>query len=294
MQAAELTPAHLRMPEGWDRLRLAVAEARRAGKGVREALRRVSYASDPPPGKTGIVRDRSLRHHLRLILQEGFRSLGLSGTPDEFTTKDLQRLLEVRGPLRSRSGVPIDRVTLLWSIRDPVRVPRRSFDYEARQWRVEPKERASRVYDSQNNHHIEIRQDEKGIWRGVVVRAFDAVAFARIHGGQLVDRSDDPARGGVFVMALAQGETIRMRHPKQARDDYFVLFKIDPSGVMHFASHADARPATTTPRDRALQAAREGVALSPRQLQAAAPEGEQYPYKVIVSALGEARRAERD
>lgn len=118
---------------------------------------------DPSPGKSGIVRDRD---QLRRCL----RTNGVD--PDSFDAKAIQTLVE-NEQLTMVSGVPIKRVILLLTLTAPVRIDRRHWD-EAQQKAVPADDQATRrreqcVYDSQNNHHIEIRDDEKtGRWTGEV------------------------------------------------------------------------------------------------------------------------------
>jgi hypothetical protein len=75
------------------------------------------------------------------------------------------------------SGVPIHRVVLLWANNDPVTIRRDQFDYRTAERCKLDDPATYRLYDSQNNHHIEIRAGEnkkgRAVWSGKVVRGFD-------------------------------------------------------------------------------------------------------------------------
>ena len=161
--ADALKPNHLRVPDGWD-AKSAELDDTTLTKTQRRAIRKeLNEMPDPSPGKSGIVRDRD---QLRRCL----RTNGVD--PDSFDAKAIQTLVE-NEQLTMVSGVPIKRVILLLTLTAPVRIDRRHWD-EAQQKAVPADDQATRrreqcVYDSQNNHHIEIRDDEKtGRWTGEV------------------------------------------------------------------------------------------------------------------------------
>ena len=95
---------------------------------------------DPPPGKSGLVRDLKLRTILRDLISQRLQALGINRTADNFTDTDMKQIIKA-GPLTMPSGVPIKRVVLLRTMNDPVVVPRREWDDASRQWkRLDPKE----------------------------------------------------------------------------------------------------------------------------------------------------------
>lgn len=205
---------------------------------------------DPKPEKGGIVRDLGLRRLLRKRLEER----GLN--PDSYSKSELKKSIETHGPLAHESCVPIYRVVLLWSNSDPVTIRRDHFDYITGNSRKLDDLSSLRLYDGQNNHHIEIRgatkKGGKEKWSGEVVTAFEAAQQklaklracrdAGIPSGKklrklpkaerekfretlrqieqahpLVDRTDNK-KDGRFVMSLCEGEMLRMRR-KGKKDD---------------------------------------------------------------------------
>lgn len=135
---------------------------------------------DPKPEKGGLVRDAGLRRLLRARLEER----GLN--PDNYSKGELKKSLDIYGPLtmgpldkgKNRgTGAPIHRVILLWSINDPVAIPRRKFEHGGRGRNEDNDPAAIRLYDSQNNHHIEIRaktgKDGAERWRGRIRTSFE-------------------------------------------------------------------------------------------------------------------------
>ncbi len=287
-----LKPAHLRVPKGWDERSALARDPRATAMQRAQARRELAGMDDPSPGKSGLVRDRALRDRLRRSLRE----VGLD--PDSFTEKELAARLASGKELSLDSGKPIRGVVLLRSNSDPVVVRRKRFNPETRRMEHDPDPRTARIYDSQNNHHIEVRQDPKGRWSGEVVTAFTAAGRVRIENRPAVDRADDHARGGAFIMSLAEGETLHMRHPDRGYDDYFVVFKIDKPQTIHFIHHWDGRGAAERkgPDGKAIPgSAREAIAVTASNLRRLGPGGDGAPpYKVRVSPLGEAVRLERD
>jgi CRISPR-associated endonuclease Csn1 len=255
-----LKPSHLRLPrlESDDEAIERLARRLRIGKhglsrddAKKLARTRVKSKGfvramvDPLPEKGGIVRDVALRRLLRRRLEER----GLN--PDSYTKSQLKKSIDECGPLTHYSGVPIYNVVLLWSNRDPVEIKRDHYDYLTGERTKSDAPNTLRLYDSQNNHHIEIRvaTNKKGaeVWSGDIVTAYRAsqrklakLSAIRDEGipsaGKLrrlakadrekfknvlrqieatypiVDRSDNDEKGGKFVMSLAEGETLLMKH----------------------------------------------------------------------------------
>jgi hypothetical protein len=260
-----LKPAHLRMPREENEDEAVERLARRfriGGRGLSEseALKAARLfvkskafrrgLADPKPEKGGIVRDIGLRRLLRRRIEER----GLN--PDSYTKADLKRAIDEHGPLAHESGVPINSVVLLWSNNDPVTIRRNEFDYATGARRKADDPGSLRLYDGQNNHHIEIRvaKNKKGgeTWRGEVISAFEAAQqklaklrairkagipkpteFRKLSKAErakfrpllrelerahpLVDRSDDEGKGGRFVMSLCEGEMLMMRRKAEKK-----------------------------------------------------------------------------
>jgi hypothetical protein len=202
------------------------------------------------------------------------------------------------GALCHRSGVPIKRVVLLRTMTDAVLIARRRWDEGLRRMTPEADPRAERAYDSQNNHHVEICQDRKtGKWSGEVVSMFNAVQRVRRDRLSAVDRSDD--ENSTFVMSLAEGETVFMKHPTTGVPGYFVVFKLDKPQTIHFIHHWDARP--SKPRKdldgREIEGSERedvGGGVVASKLRDLAPPGKRFPIKVRCSPLRDAVELERD
>ena len=296
-----LTPNHLRVPKGWDAL-----SAKLDGDGIappekKSIRRKLAKLPDPPPGKSGIVRDRALRDRLRKCL----RSAGFD--PDKFTKNDIKEAAE-NGKLTHASGVPIKRVVLLRTMTDPVIVSRwaydptngervKIFDADAHRLGDNPGNlRAARVYVGGNNHHIEIRQNRMtGRWTGEVVPTFEAVRRVRQERRPAVDRSDRDDE--VFIMSLAEGETVYMKRPGHDYADYFVVFKLDKPHTAQFIHHWDARP--STPRKdvdgrEIADSARVEIPVTASKLRDLAPPGYEHPVKVRISPIGDVTVLNRD
>ncbi|MCI0738768.1 MAG: hypothetical protein L0Y72_06975, partial [Gemmataceae bacterium] len=178
-----LKPAHLRLPQPESdeeaierlarRLRIGKRELddKDAIKTARKCVKSRSFTRksvDPSPDKGGIVRDSGLRHLLRRKLTER----GLN--PDSYTKADLKRSIKEYGPLTDDSGVPIHRVVLLWANNDPVTIHRDQYDYQTGESNKSVDPATLRLYDSQNNHHVEIREDAKGKFNADIVSTFVA------------------------------------------------------------------------------------------------------------------------
>jgi CRISPR-associated endonuclease Csn1 len=244
ISVVRLKPNHLKVPKGWDELSASLDSESLPAPEQRELRRRLVQLPDPLPGKSGIVRDRALRDRLRKCL----RANGID--PDAFKSSQVQEAAE-KGWLKMESGIPIRRVVLLRTNTDPVVIARKRLDIGSGRMVPDSDPRTLRLYDSQSNHHIEIREDRRGKWVGDTVRTIDAVA--RVRPGKRPDGSREPKRDAVdrsdngrgkFIMSLAEGETIRMLNPDTRKYGYFVVFKIDKPHTIHFIQHFDARGAS--------------------------------------------------
>lgn len=333
-----LEPTHLRMPrpetekEAIKRLttrRLNKGEDKKtARKWARAVVSSAGYkpaAIDPPPGKSGLVRDVALRARLRRCLVEG----GLD--PDHFRPIDIKKLAE-SGKVRQASGVPIRSVVLLRTMSDPVIIDRKRNDYSTGRPVRDDNPESKRAYLGGNNHHIEIRVDAKGRWSGEIVSAFEASkrklaklrafreacipkpnefknlpraerakltpalrAIERAH--PLVDRSDDDAKGGRFVMSLCEGEMLLMKHKRTGEIGYLVVAKLRKPQAIVLVPHWDARTATERKdaEDKKVpDSKRDQFTTTPTDLETLAPPGHAHAVKVQVSRLGEVTVLERD
>jgi CRISPR-associated endonuclease Csn1 len=306
---SELSPDHLRLPrretkdEAIERiakrlltrgLETDARQARKAAKRVVDSPGFVGCFTDPPPEKSGLVRDLALRRVLRDEINKRLAKLAIPRDADSFTKSDLGKLLK-DGPLRLPSGVPIKRVVLLRTHKDPIIIPRRAYDPVNMEKGIDPHPRSPRVYEGRSNHHIEIRENANGKWKGDIVPTYIAARRIRIDKIDAVDRSDDPARGGRFVMSLAQGDTVYMRHKETGQPGYFVVFKLDKPQTIQFKPHWDARRAKGEKNDDGQiipNTDREEIPVPAAQLRDLAPPGEATPIKVAVDALGHVRRLE--
>jgi len=187
---SHLTPKHVRLPCPETReqaVKRITDELRKDGMKARDAKQRALEivagptfklrAVDPPPGKSGIVRDLALR----MVLRKSLEDRGLK--PDDFAPKELKAVLDRDGPLCQPSGVPIKSVVLLWANNDPVVFYRRNRKAPDGQTEEDEdprrREREVRIYDSQNNHHVEIRENARGEWTGKVIPAHQAASRLR-------------------------------------------------------------------------------------------------------------------
>jgi len=293
--AVELTPNHLRVPKGWEELREKLEQTTSKAE-KRYILSQMLSIEDAKPEKSGIVRDRWFREELRDCLRRnGF-------DPDSFgedkeSKKRFKELVKSKG-LLLKSGVPVRRIMLLRTLGEPVEIKRKRFNVLTGKMEedVDPQSERQRlrVYDSQNNHHIEIRENKKGRWIGDVITNWKAALRVRppkSSGEQpqlAVDRSNNEK--GRFVMSLSIGEMVYMKHPETCKPDYFVVFKIDGTDTIHFTGHRDAG------RDKATEKCtkREDIHLSPAQLQKLGVPPANQPQKVWVGPLGDVKVLNRD
>jgi CRISPR-associated endonuclease Csn1 len=358
-----LKPAHLRMPrpetddEAIQRLarRLRIGKAglseEEAAKAARKLVRSKAFTRmnvDPKPEKGGIVRDIGTRRLLRKRLKErglnpdadtkadlkrkGGGEVAATDHPHAYTKADLKRSIDQHGPLRHDSGVPIYGVVLLWSNSDPVSIQRDHFDYTTGERSKLSDPGSLRLYDSQNNLHIEIRIGGKAKWSGEIVTAFEAAQRKRARlrafrdagvpepdalralpkagrakwapviraaekANPLVDRRDDDAKGGAFVMSLCEGEMLLMKHKETGEVGYFVVAKLDKPQAIVVVPHWDARAAGER-KDSAGKpvpdSKRDQFSITPTDLRDLAPPGHLHAAKVRVSPLGDVTILERD
>ena len=324
-----LTPNHLRMPDGWDDVEAGLRVAGLAKAQALEIRRRLAAMEDPPPGKSGVVRDRALRGQLRRCL----RAAGLD--PEAFTANEIKKAHE-HGQLRHDSGVPIRSVVLLRTMNDPVIINRKRPDHATGRMVRDDDPASRRAYVGGNNHHINIRVavNNKGreVWTGEIVSAFDAAqrklaklralreakiprpdAFRKLskaerrkftpmlraieHAHPIVDRRDDDAKGGRFVMSLCEGEMLWMKHKQTGEVGYFVVAKLDKPRSIVVVPHWDARAAgerKDSEGRKVPDSRREQFAVTPSDLKSLAPPGHDHAVKVRVSPLGVVTMLDRD
>ena len=338
-----LKPNHLRMPyqepekDAIARLatqrikhnRLSKTEARKWALGIVTAASYTPMLIDPPPAKSGVVRDIGLRRRIR----ECISSAGFD--PDSFKPGEIKKLAE-QGVIRQLSGVPIRSAVLLRTMSDPVIIDRRKPEYGSSNRSTDQSPRSRRAYIGGNNHHIELRVDSKNKYTGIVISAFEASqrklsklkAFRReaiprpsefknlsraekdrlrpvireIESSHpIVDRRDDDSKGGAFVMSLCEGETLLMR-PKLPGGEigptgFFVVAKLEKPNAVVLVPHWDARSATERKDADGKPVAgsqREQFSMVPSDLPILAPEGAPLPIKVAVDPLGSPSRLTGD
>ena len=277
--ASGIKQSHLHMPPDWERLKKEYESA--PGKAARRTIRKKMLTlEDVPPGKAGVVRDIELRDKIRDWLEaHGFADMAKA-----------KAYLKEHGLIIN--GTPVRKVRLLWKLNEVKAIRRKGFDYKSSS--AQAKRRSLRVYQTQNNHHIEIREkiNKKGAarWSADVITNFDAATRAREKKGTIIDRSE--GKKGRFVMSLSKGEMVHMKLSESQGPDYFVVFKIDSSGAIYFARHADANPATSRKPGATL---REPIRLVPDDLrQNILRDDNGVAKKVKISALGEVRVLARD
>lgn len=291
------------------------AKARKRAKQIVQSPGFRPKLVDPPPEKSGLVRDLELRRVLRHAIAERIAEfnkelernepaekwdrLRIKHDVESFDKKDMNKILKL-GPLRMRSGVPIKRVILLRTMKDPVIISRRRFDYKQQRWvrdtarsqgpiHSSVRTRADRAYVGGNNHHIEIREDKNCRWSGRIIPTFEATRRVRSQKMDAVDRSDDDSKGGRFIMSLSEGETVYMRHKETEEPGYFVVFKLDKPQKIQFKPHWDARRAKGEKDENGNLiegSEREEIPVSASQLKDLAPPGHLTPIKVTVDPLG--------
>lgn len=182
MNVSDLTPPYLRVPDGWDELTRKLHASGLSKEENARIRRALASLTDPAPGP-GIVRDRATRDFLRRWLVSNNLSLG---EPDKsnyrvkggFTDSDLRRVLPKDGTLYTPSGVPIRSVVVVRSIGEPVQITRRVWNPTTNSMVADTHAASVRLYESQSNHHIELREntDKRGkvVWKGDIVTTFEA------------------------------------------------------------------------------------------------------------------------
>jgi CRISPR-associated endonuclease Csn1 len=197
----QLDPNHLRMPrpeteqEAIERLTLRrlkekLVDEKTARKWAKTVVASPGFTPklvDPPPGKSGIVRDVALRKRIRDCLS-GFQYVKRNKNgepigeahfvnPDDFTEHELKQAIDA-GAICQASGVPIHSVVLLRTMSGPVVIDRKRPDYASGRMIRDNDPASKRAYVGGNNHHIEIRvtKNKKGVetWSGEIVTAFEA------------------------------------------------------------------------------------------------------------------------
>lgn len=326
-----IDPNHLRMPQ-LETTRQAIERltarrmtekgedartARKWAKGVVESKAYTPMRVDPPPGKSGIIRDVALRARLRECLE-------LAGLdPNDFRANDVKKLADAGG-FTQASGVPIRSFVLLRTMSDPVVIDRKRPEHATGRMVRDEDPASKRAYVGGNNHHIEFRVDQKGNWTGTIVSAFEAaqrklrklraLREAKIprptqfrelpeaertrltpilrsieHEHPIVDRSDRDDLGGRFVMSLAEGEMVWMKHKESGEPGFFVVAKLDKPNRVVLVPHWDARAAGLRKNAEGkpvADSAREQFAVVPDDLKDLAPPDRPNAVKVRVSPLG--------
>ena len=256
-----------------------------ARKQARECVKNKQFTRklvDPAPGVSGLVRD----HGLRRVIRECLGTAGID--PDRFTDKQIKEFVNA-GKLKMPSGVPIKSAVVVGPIDDPVRIAVRDPYTGIQAINSRTGKPLFRFHFSRSNHHIEILEDEStSTWSGEVIRTIDAAARVRRKKLPAVNRSNRD--GKCFVMSLAIGETLWMRHPRTNEPGFFVVFKIDPDGAVHFTHHWDARPSSASEG----QQAREDVDLVPSKLRNLGVDLDTAPVKVRIDPLGKFRKSRWD
>jgi len=272
---------HLRMPDGWDKLKEEYKNA--ATRAQRKAIRKKMLAlEDVPPGKSGVIRDIELRDKIRDWLKEhDFEDMGKA-----------KAYIKENGLMIN--GTPVRKVRVLWKLNEVVEIPRKEFNFDIGKTMTNSNYKSLRVYQTRNNHHIEIREkvNKKGEikWSGEVINNFDAARRVRADRKPIVDRNDN--KNGKFVMSLARGEMVHMKHPDTQKANYFVVFKIDSSKTIHFTPHTDANPASSKKSGVKL---RKEIALVTNELRENIIFNKNnVPEKVKISPLGEVKVLVRD
>jgi CRISPR-associated endonuclease Csn1 len=119
----------------------------------------------------------------------------------------------------------------------------------------------------------------------------------------LVDRTNDPVKGGDFVMSLSQGEMIFAR-PWDSKSkgplgspNYFVVVKLDPPNSIVLVPHWDGRRAKGRKDENGKKvpnSQRDDFTVTPGNLPRCGPADGEPPYKVRVGPLGDVVRLNND
>jgi CRISPR-associated endonuclease Csn1 len=275
---------HLRMPDGWDKLKEEHKTA--TTKTLRKDIRKKMLAlEDMPPAKSGIIRDIELRDKIRDWLKD-------------HNFSDMEKAkVHIKNNGFIINGTPVQKVRVLWKLNEVIEIRRKGFDYQNS--KPEERRKSLRVYQTQNNHHIEIREkkNKKGEvkWTGEVITNFEAAQRVRVkppkpkpQGWALPSAvNHEDTENGKFIVSLSKGEVIYMKHPETQEDSYFVVFKIDSPNTIHFTPHTDANPASSKMKSQKI---REDISLVPDDLRQHIIFNENgVPEKVRISPLGEVK-----
>jgi hypothetical protein len=113
----------------------------------------------------------------------------------------------------------------------------------------------------------------------------------------LVDRLDDPALGGRFILSLCEGEMVHMLHKETKQPGYFVVAALEKPQRVVLVPHWDAR-AKVQRKDAAgskvVDSERDSFAATPDDFKTLAPPGMAHAVKVRVSPLGDVTILEKD
>jgi hypothetical protein len=274
------------VPDEWEHLRDKLEQCQNQSE--KKIVRRQMFnTEDVKPGKSGIVRDRWLREQIRQCLRDNKLN------PDNFSKAEIKKMIEKGNFIVN--GVPVRRIRILWTLNEVKVVPRKKYNPATAKKEYLPlikdkDKKSNRVYQTRNNHHIEIREDDKGKWSGNVITNFNAAMRLKpskasgVKPSSAVDR-DNNSKDGKFVMSLSIGEMVKMKHPKTKEPGYFVVFKIDSSKTIHFTQHNDAGRAKETEKTQK----REDISTSPAQLKLLGIEDNKPPVKIYISPLGEVK-----
>ncbi|MFH1747556.1 MAG: type II CRISPR RNA-guided endonuclease Cas9 [Planctomycetota bacterium] len=331
---ARLTNRYLRLQSGLTKK----AVAKKARMAVRSTGYIPKIVDPAPDGNSFLVRDVDLRRRLRACIDEWCTEAGNGRDADSFTDKDVKEMAKIgrfrqvsKVPIKSvvlkrTMADPIVIARKRWDAATGTMKPEMNPNDP-----TDPHPITRRVYEGRNNHHIEVRENESGEWSGLIVDAFTAVGrnaarlrawkaagvptaktlrnltesdrkkhnaiTARINAEHpIVDRADND--DGQFVMSLAEGETVHMRHPKTDESSYFVVFKLDKPHKVHFQHHLDARrDSGRKDEDNKMipGSKREDIAVTAADLKRKCSFADGTPpYKVRVSPLGKVRKLEKD
>jgi CRISPR-associated endonuclease Csn1 len=317
------------------RLRDKGEDEKTARKWARGVVRSPGYKAgviDPAPGKSGIVRDVALRACLRKCLEGGGLNPDDFTAGQLKKLVEAGGIRQVSGvPIRSvvllwTMNDPV--VMSRWATDHAT--GKRFMVYNAATG--EGDAGAARANIGGNNHHIELRIDDTGKWSGEVVSTFEAskrkLAFFRalrasrvprftelkkLPKGEskryspliaaaekahpLVDRSDDPNRGGGFVFSLCEGEMVHMLHKATKDPGYFVVAKLDKPNRVVLVPHWDARAAgerKDSAGSKVPDSKRDSFTATPDDFKTLAPPGMAHAVKVRVSPLGDVTILEKD
>lgn len=234
----------------------------------------------PGKGQGRAIRDPGLRREVILSLQRN----GID--PSSFSERDIKALTSPdEWKLRTLSGVPIKSLTMLLAMSDPISIT--------------GKDGVERYFMGGNNHHMEILEDERTHrWSSVT---WDMQSVARrvrplrgqrklptvigrqlpqlLADGALPDELAPKYQGKRFVMSLAIGETLFLKHKETKTPGYFVVYKLDAKNA-YLHPHWDSRRAS----GKGIENPRDEIKLSANQIQELVVDPRKI--KVKVSPLG--------